>query len=121
QGENLFFFRSDDRRLPRLYYRRVVEPDTQTLALEVTRGDWSAEVSLWARANAGEAGALASVQVEPPPVRHERQPPPGPRAWENRALIEEAALAVGRNLLNARVKDPHSRFVDGFHLVYDRT
>jgi hypothetical protein len=41
------------------------------------------------------------------------------RWWRNRGALVDAALGVGRNLIDAQVKRPGSLFHGGFNLVYD--
>lgn len=119
RGENLFLWRGEDRRLPALSYRRAVRPAETRVAVGVPAGDWQGEFTLRRRDPAGrEAAALGAAMVRGREPRR-KAVDPGVQPWTDRARLNEAALAVGRHLLHSRVRDAHSRFYDGFHLVYD--
>jgi len=117
-GENLLHVRSTTLRPPAMHFRRTVAAGESTVRVGVTSPEWGGRVTLWERGREGAWTRIGESVVTPRaakrvPVRVSET------WWEDREFVDEAALAVGRNLLAAQVREPGSFFAGGFHLVYD--
>lgn len=119
-GENLLHIRGEDLRVPKMFFRKRVETSggEWAEALQVTHAAWNGRVRLL-RAAKGEGTLVAEQVVTTPAPAAARATTLGERWWEDRAALDQAALAVGRSLLNSQVQDPGSLFNGGFNLVYD--
>lgn len=119
-GENLLHVRSATLRPPTMYFRRTIEAGEATVRVALTSPEWGGRVTLWERGDAGSWARRGETVVTPRPAT--RTPLRVSETWwEDRGLVNEAALAVGSNLLAAQVREPGSFFEGGFHLVYDPT
>lgn len=117
-GENLLHVRSGSLQPPPMYFRRSLKSGEASLRVELTSPEWGGRVTLWERERERVWKKIAESVVAPrAATRAPRRV--SERWWEDRSFLDEAALAVGRNLLAARVREPGSYFEGGFHLVYD--
>ncbi len=118
-GENLLHLRSATLKPPGMYFRRTLGAET-SVRIRLSSPEWGGSVTLWERAGAGAWQPVSQSVITP---RQAERTPVDVRGawWDDRTFVENAALAVGRNLLAAQVRQPGSFFEGGFHLVYDPT
>ncbi len=117
-GENLLHVRSATLRPPTMYFRRAIKADEATVRVELTSPEWGGRVTLWERSDEGSWTQRGETVVTP--RRATRTSVQVSEAWwTDRRFVDDAVLAVGRNLLAAHVREPGSFFEGGFHLVYD--
>lgn len=120
-GENLLHLRGENLRVPEMYFRRRAAPGERVSeTLRTIPANWAGRVAQWERAAGAEARQVSERAVAAAPLAHRANEWPE-RWWEQRARLREAALAVGRNLLNNRVRQRGSVLEGGFNLVYDPT
>jgi len=119
-GENLLHYQSNQLpAVPVMYYRRSVSAGSSVACtFAVERSDWNGRVLLVGEPGTGDENVVATSVVSGPElVRYEVSVPE--RWWIDRPALTDAALAVGRNVLSARITRPDSLFFGGFNLVYD--
>jgi hypothetical protein len=113
-GENVLHVRHANPPRPELSYRRRVKLDgAWTERVRIATSRWRGEIALFA---AGDAIARTRVESAVP---RRGESVVAERWWERREEVRQAMFAVGRNVLNAQVKQPGSLFFGGFNLVYD--
>lgn len=119
-GENLLHVRSDRARVPELFFRRKIarSGEAATLRVRVTPANWSGRVELLRGGAGGEAVRVGVETIVSAELRR-REISWGDEWWRDRGALNDAALAVGRSLLNSQVTTEGSAFRGGFHLVYD--
>ncbi len=121
-GENLFYFRGSSLDLPKLYYRLTLpEPCGHgSNGVRVARKEWAGRVALHRRWGDGKSEVMAEVDVAGPVSVEKRIELPA-HWWEDKAILTESALAVGRSLLHSQIQQEDSFFSGGFNVVYDET
>lgn len=120
-GENVLHLRHERPPRPVLYYRRAITDGGREVVRErvgVASSVWRGEVRLQRRGERLEVEPLARADVKAS-ERAPREAVVPERWWEDRAGVRGAALAAGRNVLGAQVRDERSFFHGGFQLVYD--
>ncbi|MEO6004968.1 MAG: hypothetical protein ABIZ04_03930 [Opitutus sp.] len=117
QGENLIHVRGGNGTVPEMFYRfRVSSSDRLSASLEVVPRDWGGRVSLWSISAPPHLLADRTIVTPPTPPQTSAVPDV---AWNDSARLDDAVLAVGKNLLSNRVERRGSLFDGGFNLVYD--
>jgi hypothetical protein len=114
RGENLLHFESTDLTAPAFHFRRRIPTGTTfSSVLVVDHSNWSGRVSL-----VQATRVITTAEIAGPALAR-REVAIADRWWENRALLAERAIAVGRSILHGQVVEPRSMFHGGFNLVYD--
>lgn len=118
RGENFLHLRGEWGAIPKLFYRHRLGCGAWSGSFAVGHADWSGDFSVVKRGVDAPSVVAATAHLSGPPLTH-RFAAWSATPWTDRAALTEAALAVGRNLLNAQITDERSFFAGGFNLAYD--